>query len=512
MSTETHASLEVFRKEARRLKKAHALHDADALALVAKHITSDKPLKHADYLHVIAREAGHDSWPKLKFSLESADMNREEQAERLKRALFFGQHWATEKLLEANPDLGKANLGLQLALGDLKAVKSALASDPQNATRPIGIRTPILHLCFSKEVHRRPELSDDMTAIAELLVANGASVNDGYPPEPGADHKLSALYGAMCHADNFELGRWLLGNGADPNDNESLYHSTELGHTKALECLLQNGARPDGTNALPRALDFGNQEMIHLLLEHGADPNVTVPDHPSGQAMNTIPSLHQAIRRKTSMPIIELLLQHGADAKAVWEGHTAYAMARIFRNQPAAHHLEEKGFRTSLSAAEETLAGCADGRVLGANVELSDLGPEDRMLLTRLASEPGNLNQIKALVASGLDPDETDEMGLPPVHVAGWNGLGEEVAYFLSLDPDLSRKNDFGGDALDTVLHGSEFAPQHPQADHTECARQLLEAGSLIYPDFLTGCGNEEMVAFLESWIETHPESLTQRL
>ncbi|MEP3048712.1 MAG: ankyrin repeat domain-containing protein [Roseibium sp.] len=511
MSAETRASLETYRKEARHLKKAHALHDADALGRLAKYIAPDKPLKHADYLHVIAREAGHDSWPKLKFAMESETMNREQRAERLKTALYFGQHWVTEKLLEVDRDLGTANLGLQIALGDLQAVKSALKSDIRSATRPIGIRTPILHLCFSREVHRRPELCDDIVAIAELLVANGASVNDGYPPEPGADHTLSALYGAMCHADNFALGRWFLENGADPNDNESLYHSTELGHTKALKCLLEHGAKPDGTNALPRALDFGNQEMIRLLLEHGADPNITVPDHPSGQPMNTIPSLHQAVRRNVAAPIIDLLLSHGADTEAVWEGHTAYAMARIFGNQEAALQLEKKGCRTTLSVMEEILADCADGKTPRISSDMRDLGPEDRKLLTQLATAPGRLPHMNTLVSVGFDPELTDDMGLPPLHVAGWNGLSSEVKYFLSLKPDLTRKNNFGGDALDTVLHGSEFAPAHAQSDHIECARLLLAAGSMIFPDFISGCGNEEMVDFLQNWVSENPRSLTQR-
>ena len=102
-------------------------------------------------------------------------------------------------------------------------------------------------------------------------------------------------------------------------------------------------------------------------------------------------------------------------------------------------------------------------------------------------------------------------MGMPPLHVAGWHGIAEHVAYFLSLGPDLARANSYGGDALDTVLHGSEFAPEQTDADHIACAKLLLAAGSKIYPDFLTGCGNEEMAAFLEEWVETHPASLAHR-
>ncbi|QDG78985.1 ankyrin repeat domain-containing protein [Labrenzia sp. PHM005] len=508
MSTQTTASLDDLRKAAKRLKKAYANGETDALARVSAQISADKPLKHADFLHVIAKEAGQKSWPQLKFALESAAMSFEQRADRLKVALYEGQHWMTDRLLKDDPSLAHANFGLQVALYDLEAVRQTLKSNPDAAIRMVGVRSPILHLAFSKEIHRIPPKHNDMLEIARLLVAHDASVDDGYPATPGEDHKLSALYGALCHADNFELGSWLLENGANPNDNESLYHSTELGHTRALKSLLKHGAKPDGTNALPRALDFNDLEKVRLLLEAGADPNNTVPDHPSGQPMNTIPALHQAARRGRSADFIELLLEFGANPEAVWQGHTAYALARMFGNREAATALEKRGHAAKLTSNKQILADCADGFPNSARLEIQTLGQEDRRLLTRLAAEPGQLPHIKALIAAGLDPNDMDEMDLSPMQIAGWNGLVDEFRFFLSLKPDLTHKNKFGGDALDTVLHGSSFAPKRTEADHIECARLLLEAGSLIYPQFISHCGNEDMVAFLEDWIAAHPESL----
>jgi len=500
MSDGPASSLESYKKSARRLRKAHAGGDADAVARVSAHVDPGKALRHADFLHVIAREEGHESWPKLKFAFESAAMSRADRAERLKMALYLGQHWVTDKLLADDPTLKDDNLGLQIALYDLNAVRAAVAADPQAATHQIGIRSPILHLAYSKDIHRSPEKRDDMLAIAELLVKAGANVDDGYPPEPGADHKISALYGALCHADNFALGRWLLEQGANPNDDESLYHATELGHSRALEVLLAHGAKPDGTNALPRALDFDDEKKVRLLLEAGADPNITEPDHPSGMPMNSVPSLHQAVRRGRSAAFVELLLEFGADPKAAWNGHTAYALARIHGNREAAELLESKGFSSKLSGNEQILADCADLKAPSGKLDLSELGKEDRCLLTELVARPVPIAHLQALIKAGLDPDQVDYMGLPPLHLAGWNGLAEELGFFLSFSPDLKRKNDYGGDALDTVLHGSEFAPHRPDADHVACARLLLESGSELFPHFITNCGNEDMVQFLEDW------------
>jgi len=500
MSNGPASSLEAYKKSARRLRKEHVTGNEDAIVRVSAHVDPARSLRHADFLHVIAREAGHDSWPKLKFTLETAAMSRAEKAERLKMALYHGQHWITDKLLADDPALKDDNLGLQVALYDLDSVRAALANDPASATKKVGVRTPVLHLAYSKEIHRCPDKQADMLAIVRLLVASGADVNDGYPPEPGATNTISALYGALCHADNFELGRWLLEQGADPNDDESLYHSTELGHVRALELLLNHGARPDGSNALPRALDFDDLDKVRLLLEAGADPNVTEPDHPSGLPMNTVPSLHQAVRRGRSAAFVELLLEFGADASAVWNRHTAYALARIYGNQEAAQCLDARGHAVALSENERMLAACARGEIHPGKLDMAALSKEDRCLLTELVGQPGRLDHMKALIEAGLDPDQVDYMGLPPLHLAGWIGLVPELALFLSFDPDLTRKNHYGGDALGTVVHGSEFAPTRPQSDHIACCRLLLEAGSVLDPRYIAGCGNAEMVAFLEDW------------
>ena len=77
-------SIENLRRAAKALKKAHRAGEDDAKARVARVLknTSDK-LSHAEALHVLAAENGFDSWPKLKFAVESRDLARDELLERL---------------------------------------------------------------------------------------------------------------------------------------------------------------------------------------------------------------------------------------------------------------------------------------------------------------------------------------------------------------------------------------------------------------------------------------------
>ena len=492
--------IEALRAAAKRLKKAFAAGDADAIARLHAVVPGTDIPKHADFLHTIAREQGHESWPRLKFALEAAGMNRDQRAERLKVALFHGQRWVVEKLLGEDPGLTGHNLGLEIATYNLDAARRAVESDPGAATATIGVRSPILHLAYSRYIHMAPEKRDDMLAIAQLLVDHGADPNDAYPAEPDSDHTISALYGALGHADNMGLAEWLLDHGASPDDNESLYHATELGHMDGLRLLMKHGVTTRGTNALPRALDFEDIEMARLLLEYGANPNEAVSWHPSGEPVDTIPALHQAARRWRSGAFAKLLLGHGADPTAVWNGHTAYATARIYGNGSFARVLEEEGHASPLSAQEAALARCAEGVAPDAPIDQADLSEEDRSLLTEVACGPDRLDHLKALVAAGFDPNRAGGMNLTPLHLAAWEGLDDRIAYLLTLDPDLEHVNGFGGTALGTVIHGSENCPSREERNYTTCALMLLEAGAVLKQSYIEGAGREDMVQVLEDW------------
>lgn len=498
-------TLDHLRRSAKALLKAARAGDARALARVRAHVPAEAAPKHADALHALAREQGYASWPKLKFAHEAAAMDRSERAERLKRALYLGQNWVVEALLADTPDLGRDNFGLACALYDVAAVQTRLARDPSSANRVVGVRAPILHLTFSRHCQGGGSEAD-MIATADALLGAGADVNASYPFEEGGEHRLSALYGAIGHARNMTMARWLLEHGADPNDNESLYHATELDTREGLEMLLAHGADPSGTNALPRALDFDDYAAAELLLQAGADPNEGLAPHPSGAPTLVIPALHQAARRMCSGSIAQLLLDHGANPVALARGHTPYAFARIFGNREVAQVLEQAGAATSLSPVEAQLARAADGDVHDRDwIDMGQLSEELRFLLGRLVWREGTLPQMQRLVAMGFDANLPDEMGMPPLHLAGWEGMLEKMAWLLSLRPDLSHVNGYGGTLFSTILHGSENCAKRAERDHIGCLRAALEHGVALPRPAIEGAGTPEMAAFLEGWAAARP-------
>jgi ankyrin repeat protein len=497
-------SLEKLKRQAKALRRSYAAREASAIARVQAVFPDARDMNHADALHVLAREAGYASWPKLKFDAETKGAERSELIRLLEGALYYGRAWKADQLLRRDPSLGRATLGIACALYDAEFVEETLRDDPSAATRAIGLRSPLCHLAFSQHLHNGGATAD-MLRIAELLVEAGASVNDSFAFDGDETMPLSVLYGAMGHARNMVLAQWLLERGADPNDGESLYHATELGTTRGLELLLAHGARPEGTNVLPRALDFDDADMVRVLLEAGADPNEGIAQHISGEPPFVIPALHQAVRRRCSEEVIELLLTAGADPNARYDGVTPYALARVYGNAAATERLLAAGADPRLEAEEALLAEIADEKTPSRFVDPTRLPEEFRTLLHKVIAKPEGLDHVKRLVAAGLEWDRPDSMGMTPVMIAGWEGLPDAFAFMLRQKPDLSHVNGYGGTILGTIMHGSEHCPARGARDHLGCMRLLLEEGAALPDKAARFAGDANMAAFLEDWAQEHP-------
>ncbi|WP_299405733.1 ankyrin repeat domain-containing protein [uncultured Roseobacter sp.] len=506
-------SLDQLRRDAKTLRKAHQAGDIHARQRIANHPprSDDTTLKHADYLHVIARENSFVSWPVLKAAVEVDGLDLAARRQRLRIAVFNGQAHVAARILAQDPDPAAGDLALEIALYRKDAVFRVLDADPEAATRVLNGRAPICHLAFSKAIHMTASSEADMLAIADRLVALGADVNAAIPVAPDNDHPLSALYGAIGHANNMPLAKWLLEQGANPNDGESLYHATELGHPEALKMLLEHGADPKGTNALLRAMDFNDHKAVEMLLAAGARADDFDGTHVGGEAPWVVPALHQAARRMSDARMINILLDAGADPTRVFEGNTAYSYARVFGNTTLAEAIEARGHTPDLTDAERLLARAADGEDTGAaQVDPEALPTAYRTIIRTILHLPGKLDHIRRLVALGVEFDVPDTEELTPVQVAGWEGLPDVMAYLLSLGPDLMHQNGYGGSLLSTILHGSENAPGAETRDHAGCLLLALEAGVPVprrAPDL---AGVPELADILADWCEAHPEQVIE--
>ncbi len=498
-------ALDGLRRQAKNLQKSYEAGDTHARDRVRAH--SPRPggvaLKRADFLHVIAQENSYASWPDMKLAVQTQGLDRATKLQRLKLALAHGQNTVVAALLQDTPDLADGHFGLQVALLDSRAVLAALAQNPSLAVRLAGPRRPMLHLAFSRCIHLWPDRRDAMIEIARALVNAGADVNDNLQHE---GQPLSALYGAIGHADNMVLARWLLANGANPNDGESLYHATELGHCEGLEMLLEHGANPAGTNALLRAMDADDVEMVAMLLEAGADPNEHNADAVGGAHPTVIPVLHQAARRQVSDEMCRLLLDAGADPGREFQWASAYAFACVYGHRGLARMIADRGPVPDLSPAEQLLAQAAQGQVPpGTYLDEAQLPPAYAHIIRDILPLPGKLAHLRALVDLGMYHDKVDSEGLTPVQVAGWEGLPDILEYMLSLKPDLSHVNGYGGTLLSTIVHGSENNPARGTRNYVGCARLALDAGVALPRRMPDLAGDPVLSAFLADWAAAHP-------
>ncbi len=491
--------LDVLRRQAKTLQKNYQNGERLARERVNMvSLRSDCPLKRADFLYVVARENNFHSWPQLKLAVETCGMDRAAKLQRLRIAIAHGQSKVAQRLLSDTPDLADDAFGVQVALYDLAAVQRALQADPMAATRPSGSWRPIVHLAFSPMLRVWPEKEADMLAIAALLVAHGADVNDGYPAEPGSTHMLSALYGAIGHTGNMPLAQWLLDHGADPNDEESLYHATELGHHEGVRMLLAAGAQPAGTNALLRAMDADDAGMVAMLLQAGADPN---------EDNGGMTALHHAALRMSSPEVCDLLLSAGADQNITRMNTTAYGHARVFGNVALAGMLEP----VPLSLTEQLLAEAAEGKIrAGVFVDAAALPDVYVNILRDILHLPGKQDHLKALVDLGLPWDKPDEMGVTPVQAAGWEGLPDVMAFFLRLKPDLGHVNGYGGTLLSTIIHGSENNPNRAVRNYLGCLELALNEGVALPKRAIEMAGAPDVAAFLANWAVQHPGQVVE--
>src|SRR5581483_2603276 len=201
----------------------------------------------------IAAQLGYESWPKLVHAFDPSTLVERFVTYAGERggATASTPHRALE-LLDAFPAI-RTGPWVALTLGDASAVRDAAAPGGPLA------RPPLFYVARSRVA------AETITAARDLL-SRGADPNG-----PGGEEWTNLSI--ACARGDEPLVRLLLDAGAEPNDNDSLYHSVEPRDNGCLRLLLQRGAIESGTAALHHALDYERLEPVRLLLEHGADPN-----------------------------------------------------------------------------------------------------------------------------------------------------------------------------------------------------------------------------------------------
>lgn len=482
-SEATRLNLEYYRKQAKSLLKAVKSGDREAADRLARHVTRFHQSRFAGVaLHdaqlAIAREQGFASWPRFKEFLIQSRLDSQSLVTAFIEAALSDSKRA-EEMLVSHPQFVEAGLYSALVLGDAERVEQELRENPELIRTKGGPRDwePLLYVCFSRFARRGLSRAVGFTTTAQALLRAGADPNATYIHEQWPDSPLSCLYGATGLNNNPALGLALLEAGANPNDGESLYHSTEHADLACVRLLLKHGASPKGTNALKHMLDREDREGLQLLLAAGADPNEV------NQRGET--ALHWATWRGRSVAVITVLLDAGAavDVRR-YDGRTAYALAVQSGQAEAVALLEARGANTELSALDRFIgaAAKADQEQLTRLVERAPEirpSPATERLLPDLAMSHAT-GAVRALLAAGWPVGARGEMGATALHWACWKGYGDLAKLLLDHGASLSAEDDqFHGTPAGWFGHGAQNCDEDG-GDYAEVARVLIAAGATI--------------------------------
>ena len=386
-------------------------------------------------------------------------------------AATSGRRTRAEQLLAAHADL-EHDPWVRLVLG------REWHDDPNAAGGPRGW-APLLYACHS---------CFSTTALARDLLERGANPNAFFVNEYG---NMSALYGAAGIRHDPELTRALLEAGANPDDGESLYHSTAAESPECTRILLEHGARVKGTNALAAAIDGERLEHVRLMLEHDADPDENF-------------YVAHAVRRGCGPAMIELLASHGADVDRpggeTWRGdvplRTPYQHAVLRGKDELAELLAGLGASTELDPADAAVAAVARGE--RPEVPLPEpLDPDAQEVLV-LSALRGKLELVLDVVGPGFRGVVGGSPEGTLLHHAAWIGSPELVDRLLERGADPVAAS---GAHFDTPLAWTVLGSQHyevPDRDFVGVAERLVAAGAELDPRFLDVADGP-----LAEWLQT---------
>jgi len=468
-----HPHPDQLRRQARELLRAWQQGEAAALARAAPYALPPPP-RLAQAQLVLAREHGLASWAALMTEVERRRAAALDEAAFTERVLLLalGRGYAAPK-----PALAQALLASRPGVRPpaLRWVLGEGAGGPLHEPLPPWGLQPLVLVAFSSLARVGHEAA--LVAALDGLLAQGADPNAGYADPGFGEHPLPALYGAVARAQSLAMVQRLLAAGAEPNDNESLYHAVEQPERGMVAALVAAGARWSGTNALFRQLDFEAPAHLRQALALGADANELSP------TVGMRP-LHDAVVRGRSLECLRLLLDHGADLAApdLHGRDLAWHAARAGRSD-VLDWLRSLGQQPPAGLHERFIAACAAADEAAARACLAEapglveqLPPADLALLPEQAQR-GAMAAVRLMLELGWPVSVPGPWQASALNQAAFRGDAPMVALLLRHGARWHERNGYGGNALGSCLHAAGNEPVDG-GDYAAVLKLLLADGA----------------------------------
>jgi ankyrin repeat protein len=392
-------------------------------------------------------------------------------------------------MVREEPGLFAGDAWLACATGEEAGVAAAIAADPARVNRkggPVGM-PPLVAVTHSALIGEAG-FEAGLMACARLLLAAGADANSSWTNADWPEWPLSALYGAAGRTHHEGMTRLLLDAGANPDDNESVYHSLESEDETCMRLLLDAGAKLAGTNAVAKILDYDRIEMLKLLLARGGDARESA-------------WMHHAILRGRSIEHMRALVKGGADPRAVnKDGISVFRWARMFGREDVVALLADAGVSESSTAEDEFVAACSGGDEAGARLLLAqEPGIVGRLSQIQLEMLPlmaglGRFDAVKTMLAVGWPLEVKADWGATALNHAVFSGNAAMVKLLLEAGADWRTEHDYRDNAIGTLSWASRW--REGAGDYVGCARAMVDGGVPVaaYTDYGF---SEEVEAYL---------------
>ncbi len=413
-------------------------------------------------------------------------------------ATWHGTLEPAEAILAAHPEIATSDIHTAAILGDAAAVRRFIELDPTNVTAkspPYG-GDALNYLCLSKYLRLDPARSDLFLRAATALLDAGADPNTGFWSTGQYPERETALYGAAGVAHHAAMTRLLVERGADPNDDEAVYHSPESYDTGAMQVLVETGkvTADNLSMMLIRKHDWHDYDGAKWLLEHGAEPNLV-------RSRGWYP-FHHALARDNSLAMIALLLDHGGDPTVAQDGVTVIARAAREGRSDVMELFEQRGVPLDLRGVDRLIAACARGNGASARA-IADREPHlvgellamGGALLAKFAGT-GNPPGVASLLDLGVDVaapfTEGDGYWDEPknclaIHVAAWRACPAVVKLLISRGSPIDLPDAKGRTPLALAVKACVDS-YWTERRSPESVQALLDAGASVHGvPFLSG-------------------------
>lgn len=450
--------------------------DLDQLRRQARELSRQTGQSLTEAQRDLARLFGFASWTRLKRHVEELT-GRRTRLESFVEAALAGRLDDADAIL---PEVRDEPAAIYLTGGQPEELTPNEPLAPKDWP-------PLLYVCYSRYL-LRPETRPALVALAQRLLEAGAAPNAFWIHSEFPDSPETPLYGASGLNNVPELTELLLRHGANPTDNEAIYHSTEHRDLVCLRLILEAGGSPRDGNYVAHMLDHHDPEGLRLMLEHYGEPDDKLHE-----------ALHHALIRRSSPDELGMLLDAGADPNRVEHGATAYVRARLLKLTEQAEFLASRGATTEMSEAERQTVAAVEGQPIPP-MEV----PLSLVWVPTYLAEMGDAAGLKRLFDAGFDPNGAAEWGRTPLHNAGWMGHAEAVRLTLDRGGRLDIKDPHhNGTPVNWTVAGAAWKA-NPAGDHASALRAMLEAGGAEHcsPDWVLGLSKEmpEILSLLESY------------